>query len=58
MSPVQLSSKCLSELAKIIEKAKKQKDDKLAEMAKAAFDDLRQRMDESKKSNQPSSPQK
>lgn len=45
MSPVQLSSKCLSELRKVLQKASKDKDDKLAVAAQAAIEDLNRRIE-------------
>lgn len=49
MSAVQLSSKCLTELRKVLQKASKDKDDKLAVAAQAAIDDLNRRIEEYKR---------
>ena len=49
MSPIQLSSKCLAELRKVMQKAVKDKDDKLADLASKAIEDLNKRIEEYKR---------
>ncbi len=46
MAVSQLSSKCLSELRAVLQKATRERDDKLAAFAQAAIEDLNRRLKE------------